>query len=71
MIRNIWFSMSLLLIVIIFLRLPPENNGLSNFIGNTGIFGAPTSTEQALNYIIISIIISYLVLAFYLNIQFN
>jgi len=71
MLKNIWFGISLLLIIIIFLRLPPENNGLSNFIGSTGIFGAPTSTEQALNYIITLIIICYLILAFYLNIQFN
>lgn len=71
MFKNIWFILSLFLIVIIFLRLPPENNGLSNFMGNNNVFGAPTSTEQTLNSIIIVLIICYLILAFYINIQGN
>ncbi len=68
MLKNIWFILSLFLIVIIFLRLPPDNNGLSNFMGNSNVFGAPTSTEQTLNSIIVFLIICYLILAFYLNI---
>jgi protein translocase SecG subunit len=67
MLKTIWFSFSLLLIVIIFLRMPPENNGLSNFMGSNSVFGSSTATEQNLNYGMGIIIICYLVLAFYLN----
>jgi protein translocase SecG subunit len=67
MLKNIWFAFSLFLILIIFLRMPSENNGLSSFMGNSNLFGSSTSTERNLNYTIGLITICYLLLAFYLN----
>jgi len=67
MLRNIRFAFSLLLILIIFLRMPSENNGLSNFMGSSTLFGSSTSSERNLNYVIGLITICYLLITFYLN----
>ena len=51
MFKTLWFVMSLFLILIIFLRMPQENIGLSSFANKSDIFGSPSSTQRTLNYI--------------------
>jgi len=49
MFKTLWFVMSLFLILIIFLRMPQENIGLSSFANKSDIFGSPSSTQKTLN----------------------
>jgi preprotein translocase subunit SecG len=43
------FIVSLFLILIIFLRIPQENVGLSSFATKSDILGSPSSAQRALN----------------------
>ena len=61
--------MSCFLILIIFLRMPQENIGLSSFATKSDIFGSPSSTQRILNYITGITVFGYLLLAFYLNLN--
>lgn len=61
--------MSLFLILIIFLRMPQENIGLSSFANKSDIFGSPSSTQKTLNYITGIIVLGYLFIAFYSNLD--
>jgi len=67
MLKLIWFIVSIVLIVFIFLRLPQENSGLSSFANKSNILGSPTNAQKALNYITIILIMSYFLIAFLLN----
>jgi protein translocase SecG subunit len=49
MLKLIWFIVSILLIIIIFLRTPQENVGLSSFAIKSDILGSPSSSERFLN----------------------
>ena len=49
MLKLIGFIVSILLIVIIFLRTPQENVGLSSFATKSDILGSPSSAERFLN----------------------
>ena len=49
MLKIIGFIVSILLIVIIFLRTPQENVGLSSFATKSDILGSPSSAERSLN----------------------
>ena len=69
MVKTIWFVMSLFLILIIFLRMPQENIGLSSFANKSDIFGSPSSTQKTLNYITGISVVAYLLIAFYLNLN--
>jgi protein translocase SecG subunit len=69
MLKTIWFVLSLFLILIIFLRMPQENIGLSSFANKSDIFGSPSSTQRILNYITGISVVSYLLIAFYLNLN--
>jgi protein translocase SecG subunit len=69
MFKAFWFVMSLFLILIIFLRMPQENIGLSSFANKSDIFGSPSSTQRTLNYITGISVIGYLLMAFYLNLN--
>jgi protein translocase SecG subunit len=69
MLKTLWFILSLFLILIIFLRMPQENVGLSSFANKSDIFGSPSSTQRTLNYITGISVIAYLVVAFYLNLN--
>jgi protein translocase SecG subunit len=69
MFKTFWFVISLFLILIIFLRMPQENIGLSSFANKTDIFGSPSSTQRTLNYITGITVIGYLAIAFYLNLN--
>jgi protein translocase SecG subunit len=67
MLKQIWFITSIFLVLIIFLRMPQENIGLSSFANKSDILGSPTSAQKSLNYITGILVISYFILAFLLN----
>lgn len=69
MLKQTWFTVSVFLIFIIFLRMPQENIGLSSFANKTDILGSPTSAQKSLNYITGILVISYFTIAFLLNDQ--
>lgn len=49
MLKLVGFIVSILLIIIIFLRIPQENVGLSSFATKSDILGSPSSAERFLN----------------------
>ena len=67
MLKTFWFAISVFLILIIFLRMPQENVGLSSFANKSDIFGSPSSTQKTLNYITGITVLVYFLIAFYLN----
>jgi preprotein translocase subunit SecG len=71
MIELIGFIINILLIVIIFLRLPKKSLGLSNVTIKTNVFGSPSSAERALNILTIVGIFFYVSIALTLNLNVN
>ena len=67
MLKLIGFLVSILLIIIIFLRTPQENVGLSSFATKTDILGSPSSAERFLNVLTIFGILIYFGIALTLN----
>lgn len=49
MLKIFGFIVSILLIIIIFLRIPQENVGLASFATKTDILGSPSSAQRSLN----------------------
>jgi len=69
MLKIIGFSVSILLMIVIFLRTPQENVGLSSFATKSDLLGSPSSAERFLNILTASGIIIYFFIAFVLNLQ--
>lgn len=69
MLKLIGFIISILLIVIIVLRTPQENVGLSSFATKSSILGSPSSAERSLNIFTAVGILIYLGIAFQLNLR--
>lgn len=67
MLKLIGFLVSILLIIIIFLRTPQENVGLSSFATKTDILGSPSSAERFLNVLTVFGILIYFGIALTLN----
>ena len=67
MLKLIGYSISLFLIVIIFLRIPPENVGLASFATKSNLLGSPSSAQRSLNLLTTFGIIVYLAIAVLLN----
>ena len=67
MLRLIGFVVSILLIIIIFLRVPKENVGLSSFATKSDILGSPSSAERFLNIVTVFGILVYFGIALTLN----
>ena len=67
MLKLIGFVVSLLLMLIIFLRTPQENVGLSSFATKSDILGSPSSAERFLNILTAVGIFIYFSLALQLN----
>ena len=67
MLKPIGFIISLLLIVVIFLRMPQENVGLSSFATKSNILGSPSSAERSLNILTAIGILIYFGIAIQLN----
>ena len=67
MLKIIGFIVSILLIIVIFLRTPQENVGLSSFATKSDILGSPSSAERFLNILTIFGILVYFGIALTLN----
>jgi len=67
MLKPIGFLISLLLIVIIFLRMPQESVGLSSFATKSDLLGSPSSAERSLNILTAFGILIYFSIALKLN----
>lgn len=67
MLKLIGFTVSILLIVVIFLRTPQENVGLSSFATKSDILGSPSSAERFLNILTVCGIFIYFGIALTLN----
>ena len=69
MLKLIGFVVSILLIIIIFLRTPQENVGLSSFATKSDILGSPSSAERFLNILTAVGIVIYFSIALTLNLM--
>jgi protein translocase SecG subunit len=69
MLKLIGFIVSILLIGVIFLRIPQENVGLSSFATKSNILGSPSSAERFLNILTAIGIFIYLSIALTLNLM--
>ncbi len=67
MLKLIGFIVSILLIIIIFLRIPQESVGLSSFATKSDILGSPSSAERFLNVLTVVGIFIYFGIALTLN----
>ena len=67
MLKLIGFIVSIVLIIIIFLRTPQENVGLSSFATKSDILGSPSSAERFLNVLTVVGILVYFGIALTLN----
>ena len=67
MLKIIGFIVSIFLIVVIFLRTPQENVGLSSFATKSDILGSPSSAERFLNILTVFGILVYFAIALALN----
>jgi protein translocase SecG subunit len=70
MLKLIGFIVSMLLIIIIFLRTPQENVGLSSFATKSNILGSPRSAERFLNILTAIGIFIYFSIALAVNLTF-
>ena len=67
MLKLIGFIVSILLIIVIFLRTPKDNVGLSSFATKSDILGSPSSAERFLNVLTVVGILIYFGIAIQLN----
>ena len=67
MLKLIGFIVSILLIIVIFLRTPKDNVGLSSFATKSDILGSPSSAERFLNVLTVVAILIYFGIALTLN----
>ncbi len=68
MIKQIGFLINIFLIIIIFLRIPQENVGLSSFATKSDLLCSPSSAQQSLNILTAIGILIYVGIALQLNI---
>ena len=66
MLKLIWVALSIILIILIFLR-TPQNQGLASFSTKSNLLGSPSSAEQFLNNLTILLMIGYFSFAVFLN----
>ena len=70
MLKLVGFFISILLIGIIFLRVPRESVGLSSFATKSDILGSsPSSAERSLNILTAIGILTYFIVAIQLNLS--
>lgn len=70
MLKLTGFLISFLLIIVIFLRLPQENVGLSSFATKSDFLGSPSSAERFLNILTGLGILIYFGIAIKLNLTY-
>jgi protein translocase SecG subunit len=66
MLKFIWLVVSIVLIILIFLR-TPQNQGLTSFSTKSNLLGSPSSAEQVLNSLTILLMLVYFLFALFLN----
>jgi len=71
MLTIVGIFVSLFLIILILVRIPQENVGLSSFANNSNLSGSPGSAQRFLDILTVSLIVMYFLIAFKLNIQTN
>jgi preprotein translocase subunit SecG len=71
MLKLIGYFISLFLIIIIFLRIPQENVGLTSFATKSNLLGSPSSAQRFLNILTVFGILIYLGIAIQLNLLNN
>lgn len=71
MLKIIGFIISFSLIVIIFLRIPQENTGLSSFATKSDLLGSPSSAQRFLNILTGCGILLYFLIAIQINLATN
>lgn len=59
--------LSFFLIFVIFVRVPQDGRGLSDFTAKSNILGSPRRAQRILDYLTIVAISFYLIIAFKLN----
>jgi preprotein translocase subunit SecG len=67
MLKQIFFFISIFLILIIFLRVPQESVGLSSFATKSNLLGSPSSAQRSLNIITGIAILIYFAIAIKFN----
>jgi preprotein translocase subunit SecG len=67
MLKLIGVGISIFLIIIIFLRIPQENVGLSSFATKSDLLGSPSSAQRSLNLLTAFGILIYFWVAIQLN----
>jgi preprotein translocase subunit SecG len=67
MLKTFGFIVSLFLIIIIFLRIPQENVGLTSFATKSALLGSPSSAQRLLNIFTAFGILIYFSIAIALN----
>ena len=67
MIKLFSFLISIILILIIFLRIPKESVGLGSFATKSNLLGSPSSAERSLNILTAFGILIYVALAIQIN----
>jgi len=70
MLKLVAFCLSILLIIVIFLRTPQESVGLSSFAMKSNLLGSPSSAERFLNLLTGIGILIYFGIALKLNLIF-
>jgi preprotein translocase subunit SecG len=68
---TIGILISFLLILIISLRVPPQDVGLSSFANKSNLLGSPSSAQRFLDILTVTAIIIYVLIAFKLNITYS
>ena len=66
MLKFIWLVVSIILIILIFLR-TPQNQGLASFSTKSNLLGSPSSAEQFLNNLTIILMFVYFLFAIFVN----
>jgi protein translocase SecG subunit len=66
MLKFIWLVVSIILIILIFLR-TPQNQGLASFSTKSNLLGSPSSAEQFLNNLTIILMFVYFLFAIFFN----
>jgi protein translocase SecG subunit len=66
MVKFIWVIISIVLILLIFLR-TPQNQGLVSFSTKSNLLGSPSSAEQVLNNLTVVLMVLYFLFALYFN----
>lgn len=69
MLKLFGITVSIFLIILVFLRIPQENVGLASFATKSDLLGSPSSAQRFLNILTAFCILIYFAIAIQLNIR--